>query len=215
MSNVKGRVSLQLWDLVRSYLWTDRDEIEEDIENADHARYHPGRAPMRHFYTEMRRQNAAIAITILSVAFLESYINELIDLEPSLSLTERKNLQDLRLRDKYFALASRLNGQAVWRSDDPFNSFELLVGVRNALVHHTPRRRIRISQLKERLNVFWQASGSVDDLGNAEYANWVFTTVESLVKTINGLITKAEICLDTEEELFWVSERWNEEDAGA
>lgn len=214
MSEENRRISLQLWDLVRSFLWSDMDEIEEDSELEDYANYHSGRVPRRYFHTRMRRQNAAIAITILSVAFLESYVNELIDLEPSLPSAKRKELQRLRLRDKYCTLASHLSGHVVSSSDEPFRAFDLLVGVRNALVHHTPDRQIPTAKLKERLKVFWEASSSVDDLGSAEYVNWVVTTAEALVKRINSFVTQPEICLDPDEDPFLMAERWKEGESG-
>ena len=211
VSGEKMRISLQLWELIRSYLWSEMDELTEQVDLEDHASIHPGRAPRRYFNTEMRRQNATIAITILSVAFLESYVNELIDIEPSLPSAKRKKLQGLRLRDKYCDLYRHLTGDVMSISEEPFKDFNVLVGVRNALVHHTPGRRILTGQLKKRVDSFLEASSNVGDLANSEYVNWVATTADALVRRINSVITQPEICLNPDEEdLFWVAKRWKE-----
>lgn len=216
VSGKKMRISLQLWELIRSFLWSETDQLEEQVELEDYASIHPNRTSRRYFHTEMRRQNAAIAITILSVAFLESYVNELIDMEPSLTAAKRKKLQGLRLRDKYYALYNHLSADVISISEEPFKDFNVLVGVRNALVHHTPGRRILTGQLKKRIDSFLEVSSSVGDLANSEYVNWVVATADALIRKINSVVTQPEICLNPDEEdLFWVAERWKEAENSA
>lgn len=203
------RISLQLWALVKTFLWTEMDELDERQELEEYAYIHPHRTSTRIFHAEMRRQNDAIAITILSVTFLESYVNELIYLEPSLPLSKRKKLQGLRLRDKYCALYNYLSKDIMTTSQDPFKDFNVLVDVRNALVHHTPDRHILKGQLKKRFNSFLENSSSVGDIANSEYVNWVATTTDTLIRKVNSVITQPEICLNPDEEnLLYVAKRW-------
>jgi hypothetical protein len=87
----------------------------------------------------------AIDVYILSVSALEAFINEVCFSGPEIRMINgtpapRNLIEDLELRKKYYLLPLLLWGKTYERGVQPYQEFEMLVRIRNDLIHYKMRR---------------------------------------------------------------------------
>lgn len=86
----------------------------------------------------------AIDVYILSVTALEAFINEVCFGGPKISMINgtpapRDLIEDLEIRKKYYLLPLLLWGKTYEREVRPYQDFEMLVRIRNDLIHYKMR----------------------------------------------------------------------------
>lgn len=85
-----------------------------------------------------------IDVYILSVSTLEAFINEVCFGGPEIRIINgtpapRELIEDLEIRKKYYLLPLLLWGKTYKRGTQPYQDFEMLVRIRNDLIHYKMR----------------------------------------------------------------------------
>jgi hypothetical protein len=201
-----GRISLDLWGLL-DHLYFDEESLRESEPDPWDAPTHPARSARHYYYWTSVHRAKGVATTVLGVACLEAYINEIIQLEPRLSKETRDNLRHLRIRDKYQAFIGHFGSAKPSRNEEPFRSFDLLVKLRNALVHFsggTPENSCdwwgpNIGELLKGSESRQSANHSIkypDSIVDSQYPAWVRSVASQLLTATNTVILDKSLCLD-------------------
>jgi hypothetical protein len=219
------RISIALWEAVRGLdLYDGYDFNSPDIDECvthEHGDFEAAaeRYTRHSFYYDASIRSGVISMVVLGVTCLEAYINELIALIPVLSSNDRTNLFRMRLRDKYQKLWERMSSKRFNVHDDPFESFSLLVDVRNAFVHYnltSSDRAELVNRLEAKIEEFFVSEELVfpSELETPEFTHWVLATVASTIYFINQVIKDSTICFDPYELSHLQAKNWahDEED---
>ncbi len=95
----------------------------------------------------------AIDVYILSVTALEAFINEVCFGGPKIRMINgapvpRDQIEDLELKKKYYLLPLLLWGKTYERGARPYQDFEMLIRIRNDLIHYKMRHYHRDNEPK-------------------------------------------------------------------
>lgn len=226
MMQIGERISLDLWEMIERICFdADMEHLmdargEPDIEDSlSHGMEAGLERYSRHlFYFEKRQRYTVITIGIIAVACLEAYVNELIVLEPSLSEAQRNKVLKERLRDKYQSLSKLLSGKTFNTNNEPFDSFSLLVDLRNALVHFDPisgGKKVhlhppKLNRLTSKIPDIHPRFAFPEGLITASFLSWVRDTVASMIRAINMIVEDPNISLNTDVQSHTVANTWEQ-----
>jgi len=224
-------VSLDFWEMLNTLVLDEEKEIawrdpnsrltlDYDVyDSRDRARY------ARHqFYYDTRIRYTTFASVILGVTCLETYANELTYLCSNIPEYRKQELYKLGVRRKYHGLSEELCGHRFDEEADPFQSFSLLVEVRNELIHFRRRRVEKDSEKMKRPNrPFWVTKfekiletdkGFIfpDDLVGVDVPEWVKDIVGSMIRAINAVVNDTNICFNPTESVYRAAKRREEGD---
>lgn len=193
---------------------TGEPNIEDSLSHgltAGCERYYP-----HLLYYRMRRRYSVIAAVITSTACLESYVNEIIYLTPALSEPQRKSLLRRSLRDKYNKFFNYVSGEPFETGAEPFDSFSLLVDIRNSLVHFSPwhietlpnGRPHKFLRLADKIPELDSGFSFPEGLIEPAFFMWVRRTVSSIMRAINKHLPNNSICLDVDTPSHVIAVNW-------
>ncbi|MHC4443782.1 MAG: hypothetical protein ACYTBZ_06090 [Planctomycetota bacterium] len=140
---------------------------------------------------------------ISAVTFLEAYLNEMvfglgakyIVKESPLWLLDQDWLKKLELKHKLIIVPQLLFGQTFCKGSQPFQDMDLLIRIRNEMVHYKMEDKIPkyVKNLEEReIALPAQPEGGdfawIHKLSSTEGIRWAHNTVSAMVNTLTDFI---------------------------
>jgi hypothetical protein len=140
------------------------------------------------------------AVIVLASTALDAYINEtlafsrLMELEPQ-KREEIGKLRKEKLREKWIGAPLLLGGTAFDASAEPYLSFDLMLTLRNKLVHYSAGFRTtseypleKIEEYKKRFTFTYEGTADwTSQVLNLECARWGCRTAQTMVETFHKL----------------------------
>lgn len=141
------------------------------------------------------------AVIVLVSTSLDAYINETLAYLHFLELKPNKKRQiaelqkSRELREKWVGAPEILAGTAVDIRAEPYLSFDLMLTLRNKLVHYSARFRTpseyplsKIDEYKQRFTFTYEGTSDwTSQVLNLECARWGCRTAQGMVKTFHRL----------------------------
>ena len=139
----------------------------------------------------------AVVIVLVSTS-LDAYINEILAFHHLIEPTKQLRIAELRgkkLREKWVHAPEILGGSAFDTNAEPYLSFDLLLTLRNKLVHYSAGFRTtseyplaKIDQYKQRFTFTHEAKSDwTSQVLNLECARWGCKTAQRMVQTFHTL----------------------------
>lgn len=140
------------------------------------------------------------AVIVLVSTSLDAYINETLAFFQLMELEPNKRLQIAALRkrkskEKWVRASKILAGKAFDTNTEPYLSFDLMLTLRNKLVHYSAEFRTpneyplpKIDEYKQRFTFTYEGTSDwTSQVLNLECARWGCRTAQGMVKTFHRL----------------------------
>ena len=140
------------------------------------------------------------AVVILLQSCLEAYVNEFLALHRQVDAQKLgvaiSELDRVSLPEKWFRAPLIFSSKTFDKGAEPYQSFFLLVCLRNDLVHYDPRFRTplefpskRVKSLKAKFTFSYEGKADwTTQVLNLECARWGCRTVKAMVRNFHGFV---------------------------
>jgi hypothetical protein len=145
-----------------------------------------------------------LAVVILARASLEAYLNEFLNLREHVDSQKWgaaiSELRRVNIQSKWALAAQLFGGKSFEKAAEPYQSFSLLVTLRNELVHYDPKflplgrfpsKKIEALNSKFRFEYPGKTDWTAQVL-NPKCAEWACRTVRAMIGKFHGLIGSSD-----------------------